>query len=181
MLRDIILCLGDSLTYGSRDIPEGRGYPARLAELRTKVTGYRTIIVNKGLTRETTTSLLMRVFDVCRSYPESHLCLLLIGSNDMKSKYISWKIFEENIRHIMWAAQVTGKRVIMGTLPPIDSHMMTCFPVDVIDSIRTANKIIREMPTQTVEFDDMWEYLVDGVHLTPDGYALMAERWCEAI
>jgi len=180
-LRDVILCVGDSLTYGSRDVPEGRGYPQRLAELRTKETGYRCIAINEGITRETTTSLLRRIYVTCRNYPESQVALILIGSNDLKQRNISFKIFEENIRQIMWASQCVFPRTLLGTLPPIDPKMMPCFPKDVMDSVRTCNKIIRDMPCEIVEFYDMIDYLVDGIHLTPDGYMEMARRWNDAI
>jgi len=121
------------------------------------------------------------MYATCRKYPESHVALVLIGSNDLKNPHISFKVFEETIRQIMWASKNTGKRTIFGTLPPIDPKMMPCFPKDVMDNLRTCNKIIRDMPCEIVEFYDMIDYLVDGIHLTPDGYRVMAERWNDAI
>lgn len=185
MLRDIIICFGDSLTWGSRDTPiEGRGYPAVLQELMRAHTGRPCICVNKGVTRETSVEIARRAYDTFRSYPESMLALVLAGTNDCKAM-VDLIQYAENMRFIVTCARVCNKRVLVGTLPAIDTMGMWIFPRSANWSVRMCNDTLIELSSEMdfplVYFSGMERYLVDGVHFGHEGYVEMANRWFVAI
>ena len=183
-LRNVVVCFGDSLTYGSRDIVEGRGYPAMLVDLIEQETQQICVCINKGITRETSTDILRRAYDVLRAYPESNLALILAGTNDLKGTP-NPIVYKENIKQIVNIARVCGKRVLVGKLPPIQSMGMWCFPKDANKGVALYNDILetlsKEMDFPLVDFSDMGDYLCDGVHFGPEGYELMAKKWFEGI
>ena len=181
VLRDVIICLGDSLTWGSRDErAEGRGYPPILAGMLYRNTGKASICLNKGVTRETSTDVLRRAYDTIRGYPEAQLVLLLAGTNDLKGNP-DGDLYRENMRQIIECARVCGKRVLVGTLPPVTTMGMWCFPNNVMDGVKYYNEIITGLGCPVVDFSDMLNYLADGVHLNHSGYKEMAVRWYEGI
>lgn len=180
MLRTVILCLGDSLTYGARDNPEGYGYPARLEELVARETGNPCLCINKGISRENSTDIARRAYDTIRGYPEVQLLLVLAGTNDLKGGP-NEEVYRRNMLHILVSGKANGKKVLFGTLPPIMTMGMWCFPKHVQDYIDRYNDMLIGSCVQLVKFDDMGKYLVDGVHFGPEGYAEMARRWMEGI
>jgi lysophospholipase L1-like esterase len=185
MLRDVIVCLGDSLTWGSRDIHEGRGYPAWLPSYLETLTRKICIAVNEGEPRETSSDTLRRAYKVMRSYPEAQLVIVMVGTNDLKSKPPPVDIYQENMRQIVNIARVCGKKIIVGLLPPAKSLGMWCFPPDVEYAVCTYNAVLRDLAVEMrfplANFSDFEQYLCDGVHLTPEGYRMMAARFAETI
>jgi len=184
ILRDVIICLGDSLTFGSRDIIEGQGYPAILASLIEGETGKICICLNKGRAKDTSTDVLLRAYDDLLAYPEAQLVLLLVGTNDLKGTPQP-EIFRNNIKQIVNIARVCNKKILVGTLPPIYSLGMWCFPHNVMDGVNQYNKVLAELSIEMdfpiVDFSDMKKYLIDGVHFRHRGYGEMARRWLTAI
>ena len=180
ILRDVIICLGDSLTYGSRDNPEGAGYPARLAPLIEEETGKLCVCLNKGVTKEVSTETMNRTYDVVRSYPEAQLVLLMTGTNDLKG-IANMSAYSQNMERIINAIKICGKKIIVGTLPPVDTMGMWCFPRNVNWGVAKYNEIICDLGMKVIDFSDMKDYLIDGVHFSPDGYGEMARRWFNGI
>jgi len=184
ILRDTIIALGDSITFGSRDLIEGRGYPSVLEKLISAKTGKVCICLNKGVPAENSTDTRNRAYDIFRSYPEAQLVTLLTGTNDLKSPP-QLDIYEQNISQIVNMARIYNKKIIVACLPPISSMGMWCFPHNAMEGVKKYNEILHklseEMRFPLVNFGFTEEHLIDGVHLTPIAYKLMAERWFIAI
>lgn len=179
MIYGQILCLGDSLTYGSRD-EYGLGYPPLLAEILTEELGQEWLCINKGVPHETTADLLRRVYDVVHSYPECPVVTLLIGTNDLRGPS-SLERFERNYRQILRAIRIHDKRIVLGTIPPVNSFGMFCFDQYSVKMRTDYNEFIRQAGELVIEFSNMAEYLIDGVHFGHRGYKEMAKRWARAL
>ena len=176
MIWNEIVCLGDSLTYGARDI-YGRSYPAELGKLLSNATSEFYICHNYGVNGETSSDLLRRSWHQLKANPAAKIALLLIGTNDTK-KPTPLDIYEDNLRQIINSIKANGKTPIVGTLPTLNFSPYYMFNREYIDKYNTSIKhLSKKMNFLICSMDDLGEHLIDGVHLTHEGYKEMAKKW----
>jgi lysophospholipase L1-like esterase len=103
----VILCFGDSLTYGTGASP-GMDYPSRLGQMLGRE------VINAGVPGDTTASALNRLErDVLSVSPG--LVLITLGGNDLKNGVPAEEALT-NLIEIVETLQKNGARVIVGGL-----------------------------------------------------------------
>lgn len=178
-----ILCLGDSLTYGARD-RYGRSYPAELSKIFWERDKKEIYCVNRGISGETSSDLLRRIYSDVNSCSEVDLVLLLIGSNDT---FLQQKpeIYKDNIRQIVSVILNKKDRLIIGSIPPFKGFGLPNYP-------NNANKLVSQYNEKLYEIGEEFEisilntsylekYIIDTVHFSHEGYCYMAKMWYNVI
>ena len=185
MLFGTVLCLGDSLTRGARATV---GYPERLAALMSRRTGVEWATLNRGVSGETTWQVLDRTpaaVGQLAGMAGAKWCVLLAGTNDSKPGgpgLDDWELLYRQVvhwprRHKIPTALCTFPDVRPGVMPSYDARSR--------EFLRLASQRVRDLvdefavdnPTRCVELAELPEHMLcDGVHLTPDGYAWVADR-----
>ena len=165
---EIIVCFGDSLTFGT-GAGKGMDYPSQLAKM------IRQTVINKGIPGDTTTSALRRLNrDVLSKNPD--LVLMTLGGNDLKNG-VSVDVAFGNLKHIVQTIQKHGAKVIIGGLvfPGID---------------RGFGKGYEDLAQQTgaMLVPNIFEGIVknpnlmsDPIHPNNSGYNVIARRFYNAI
>ena len=175
MIWNEILCLGDSITFGSRD-EYRRSYPAELGRILAEKTGEFYYCHNCAITGETSSDLLRRSWDNISSKSNSNIMLLIIGTNDTQAA-IPPDIYKDNLRQIISIAYVHGMHVIVGTLPELG---FTPLYISNTSYIKKYNEVIyalsKEMHFDTCDMSELEEYYIDGVHLTHNGNLVLAKN-----
>jgi len=99
------LCLGDSITYGSRD-EYNRAWPFELADMMWKEYHHYWIPIIRAEPGLTTAGLLRKVYD-WTSGEKVYKVIILIGTNDSKPKIATpIDIFRKNYEGILRTVQV---------------------------------------------------------------------------
>lgn len=115
--RPVIVCLGDSITFGS-GLKREETYPARLQQL---LPDYE--VVNAGIGGNTSQAGLARLErDVLVHKPK--IVVMLFGTNDSvmtgPGKYrVACEAYAENLRRLVAGCRASGARVVILTLPAI--------------------------------------------------------------
>ena len=184
MIWNLILALGDSLTSGSRD-EFRRGYPLELASLMNKeIPEQFWIVVNEGESKDASSDLAQRVYQTLKYYSESHLVLLMIGTNDAKEN-VPCDIFEDNLRYIIQICKVLHKKILLATLPSIIGTGLFMYSSESQSLIKEYNGIInnvgKEFNIPVVDMSALDKIRIDKVHFDNNGYKEMAKLWFEKI
>jgi lysophospholipase L1-like esterase len=118
--------------------------------------------------------------------------LLLDGANDLVSPTTSTSAgmqaainsAAEALQSMVRQGKERGARVLLGTLPPMIAPRLD----NVVAAVPTLNARIRSLAAaETVTLVDLYGAIpptavgADGLHLTPQGYELMADEWFKAI
>ena len=168
MIWNEILCLGDSIAFGSRD-EYGRSYPDELGKILTEKTGEFYYCHNYGISAETSSDLLKRSWNNISSKPNSKIMLLMIGTNDTQVG-IPKNVYKDSVRQIISVAYVHGIHVIVGTLPELG---FTPLYLSNTSYIKEYNKAVyelsKEMNFDICDMSGLEKYYIDGVHLNQDG------------
>ncbi|MCB0353685.1 MAG: SGNH/GDSL hydrolase family protein [Bdellovibrionales bacterium] len=188
MIYGTVLCLGDSLTFGARS-EYGRGYPEELSMRLTNHFKQEWSAINHGVNGETSLDVLRRAFASIRSFatlPGAKWGTLLAGTNDSKNPDYPIELYKDNMRQIIQIFLRHDINLIIGTLPPVEGNCMPCFDSKRSNGwISSANEAIlalrEEYSLKLVTFEDLGNYLIDGVHMNYEGYCKMADRWFEVI
>ena len=187
MIYGTVLCLGDSLTYGARSEHQ-RGFPEELSLMLSTRFGQDWSCLNEGISGQTSTDILRRCFSAARAaggLPGAKLATLMAGTNDSKNPRYPIDLYKDNMVQMLRIYRRFGLKAFLGTLPPVQPAVMPCFSSASNEWIARANEAIEELATGEgvilVDFRDMGDYLVDGVHFGHDGYKEMARRFAEAI
>jgi lysophospholipase L1-like esterase len=186
MLGGLLLCCGDSLTFGARD-EFSLSYPRILGRLLSKKHSQSWVCVERGINGEKSGDFLRRFYGIVHEFENASQVLVWIGTNDAKHPALPPDIYEENIREIVTACKFAGKPLLLGTLP--ERHGFGA--PDFIDNkaINEYNKRLQRIvegetyPTvQLVKLDDIpVKYKCDGVHHTFEGNIWIAKRFQEVI
>jgi acyl-CoA thioesterase I len=164
----VIVCFGDSLTYGT-GAPEGMDYPSHLAGLLGRE------VVNAGMPGETTAGALRRLEDDVLSLGPG-VVLLTLGGNDLKNGLDREQAFA-NLLRIVTAIQDSGALVVLGG-------------IDVPIHGRGYGEAYRELARATGAvlvpnvLEGIWgrpELMSDPIHPNGKGYGVMAKRFHEAL
>jgi lysophospholipase L1-like esterase len=198
------LAFGDSLTEGKTTLgpqslvivpPLGFNtsvsYVEQLnAKLTTRYRDQTVTLVADGLGARRTTEDRSRLRSALAEWlPEA--LLLLEGTNDMLGNPTPSGIADalDALRGMVRDAKAARVRVFLATLPPMNSAAPHAKPgADSVQATIKLNEGIRSLAQQeNVTLVDMFEVIPvtlvgsDGVHLTAEGYDLMAEQWLKAI
>lgn len=180
MIWNEIVCLGDSLTYGSRD-EFGRSFPLELNNILTERTGEYYICHNHGVPAETSSELLRRTWSALTSHPAAKLSLVMIGTNDTQSN-IPADIYEDNLKQITIMCKICKTRPILATLPDLG---FTPLYLNNPNNIKIYNKKIKaiagQMDLEVCDMSGMEKYYIDNVHVNHQGNVEMANRWADCI
>jgi len=163
-----IICFGDSLTAGT-GASEGMDYPAQLSRRLGKD------VINAGVPGDTTADGLSRLKDdVLDQSPR--LVLITLGGNDLKNG-VSRETAFANLRQIVDRIHATGAVAVIGG-------------IHIPFYGRGYGEAYQQLATETgavlIEsiLDDIMgdrALMSDPIHPNDAGYAIMAERFQEAI
>lgn len=163
-----IVCFGDSLTAGT-GASDGMDYPAQLSRRIGQP------VINAGVPGDTTADGLRRLDDDVLSHGP-RLVLITLGGNDLKNRAPKQKAFE-NLREIVDRIHATGALAVVGG-------------IDIPLYGRGYGKAYAALAQETgaVLIDNVFDGIMgdrslmnDPIHPNDAGYAIMAERFHEAI
>jgi lysophospholipase L1-like esterase len=180
----IIICQGDSLTYGSRD-PDGMSYPLYLGRLLSAKHKQTWATVNFGVPGECWAELWRRNYRELLSVPEAGEVCLWMGTND------AWKgrSLEASLtacEAVLDQCKAAGRHVYLATLPGKQGFGAPREPWTMNEMIKKLNeayaRIAEERGLSLVDLADLpTEHFCDGIHITQEGNKWVAERFMAAI
>ena len=186
MIYGTIICLGDSLTEGSRDEYQ-RGYPVELELELYRRHGQTWNCVNAGIAGQISIQIYKRAYAVCKSHPEAAEIILLFGTNDSKIQIRTpLEIYKEHVEATIRCALRWGKYVYLCTIPMLDGFGAPDFCDntlikkynDILFVVAKANPLLVELVSMNFLSEDCYS---DGVHLNNKGYKEIAYRLANAI
>jgi lysophospholipase L1-like esterase len=163
-----IICFGDSLTYGTGAAP-GSDYPSQLSALISRP------VVNAGVPGDTTADALQRLAnDVLSRDPR--IVLITLGGNDLKNGVPRETAFE-NLKRMTTAIQDRGALVVIGGISfPVRDRG---FGQGYRDLAEEAGVVL--IPNILEGIMGRRDLMSDPIHPNSAGYAIMAERFHEAL
>lgn len=180
----VIICQGDSLTFGSRD-PDGMSYPLYLGRMLSQKHRQTWVTVNFGIPGECWAEIWRRNYRELLSVPEGGEVCLWGGTND------AWKgrSLEESLtacEAVLDQCRAAGRHVYLATLPGKQGFGAPREPWSMNDVIKKLNdayrRIAEERRLTLVELSDLpTEHFVDGIHLSQEGNRWVAEKFAAAI
>jgi lysophospholipase L1-like esterase len=203
LLKTTFMAFGDSLTEGKTltgkgavEVPGGivvfsPSYVEQLyAELTQRYQDQSIRIIAEGLGGRFTGDDKFRLPPILSQYKPDAV-LLLEGTNDMLNfpDLPGINSATEALQKMVRDAKGAGARVFIGTLPQvIPSAPHSRASPAAASAILALNARIRSIAqAENVVLADMYNAVPDtdvgddGVHLTPDGYVVMADEWMKAI
>ena len=165
---EIIICFGDSLTYGT-GADKGRDYPSQLAIMIRKP------VINKGLPGDTTASAISRLNkDVLSKNPD--IVLITLGGNDLKNG-VARNIAFGNLKYIVETIQDRGSQVIIGGLkfPGRDRG----FGQGYVELAQQTGATL--IPDIFAGIADNPNLMSDPIHPNNAGYRIIAQRFYNAL
>lgn len=189
MIGGTLLCIGDSLTYGARD-ELGLHYPELLARKLSKEFDQYWTAVNHGISGQTTPEILRRCYGHVRSYPEAAEVFLWAGFNDAKvSVSTPVPVYEENMASMIRSILFAGRVGYLFLLPEMKGFGAPDFVNN--ETIQKYNEVLVDLAnffggkTKRLYLVDVRdvpaETRVDGVHLTHEGNAWVADQAFEVV
>lgn len=109
----VILALGDSLTYGLR-VDRDKTYPAQLQQVLHEKGYTNYTVINAGISGETTAGTLKRIDSILQQY-DPDIVILTIGANDiLKNKNIVQS--EKNIAQMIECIQAQERILLLSAI-----------------------------------------------------------------
>jgi acyl-CoA thioesterase I len=169
----VVVALGDSLTAG-QGVARDEAYPA-LLEARLRDEGYAYRVVNAGVSGDTSAGGLRRVEWVLRTKPD--VVIVALGAND-GLRGLPVDALRDNLQAIVTRLRAAGARVLLAGMrvPPNygDDYARAFAAVFPAVARRTG------VPLAPFLLDGVAGEArlnqPDGIHPTPDGQRMMAER-----
>lgn len=163
-----IICFGDSLTFGTGASP-GKDYPSQLSEMVSLP------IINAGVPGDTTAGALARLEqDVLSRSPR--IVLITLGGNDLKNRVPKDEAFR-NLKTIITSIQDQGALVIVGGIDIFffgrgfgDAYADLCEEVGAVLIPNILESILGNSALMS-----------DSIHPNDAGYAIMAQKFYEAM
>jgi lysophospholipase L1-like esterase len=165
---EIIICFGDSLTYGT-GAGKGMDYPSQLANM------IRNPVINRGIPGDTTSSALRRLSrDVLSKNPD--IVLITLGGNDLKNG-VSRDIAFGNLKQIVQAIQRQDAKVVIGGLrfPQMDRG----FGKGYENLARQTGAVL--IPNILAGIAENPNLMADPIHPNNSDYRIIAQRFKDAI
>jgi acyl-CoA thioesterase-1 len=165
---EIIICFGDSLTFGT-GAGKGMDYPSQLAKMIGRP------VINKGIPGDTTSSALWRLKrDVLSKNPD--IVLITLGGNDLING-VSKDIALGNLKQIVQTIQKQGAKVIIGGLSFPGIHRG--FGKGYKDLAQQTGALL--IPDIFTAIADNPVLMRDPIHPNNSGYRIIARRFSNAI
>ncbi len=181
--RPTVICLGDSITHA--------GYPAELEKMLPIQT------INAGVNGNTSRQGLARLEkDVLSHKPDA--VIIFFGTNDNRRDapkvFVPVDEYKTNLSRMIKACRSSGAKVLLGTLPPIDSepyfkrHLKADFDAaggleKLVEQYRAAAQEIGKLEkgpvvdlNKLLASDTSWRG-PDGVHPTVEGNKVIARQF----
>jgi acyl-CoA thioesterase-1 len=165
---EIIICFGDSLTFGT-GASKGMDYPSQLSKVLGKP------VINKGIPGDTTSSALLRLKkDVLSKNPD--IVLITLGGDDLKNG-VTRGITLGNLKQIVQTIQKQGAKVIIGGLswPGMDRG----FGKGYEGLAQQTGALL--IPDLFTAIADNPVLMSDPIHPNNSGYRIIARRFSDAI
>ncbi|WP_411882106.1 GDSL-type esterase/lipase family protein [Polaromonas sp. YR568] len=164
----VLLCLGDSLTYGF-GATAGAGYPQHLEQL----TGY--VTKNAGINGDTAEGALARLPALLQENTPG-LVLISIGGNDFL-RNLPLERTRAALKSLVQTAAASAQVVLVAEPKPVALSAMT----NSLKDHEVYAEVAKE--TGTPLFSDGWSYVLsrselrsDQIHANAEGYKVFAER-----
>jgi len=168
MIYNLFLCLGDSLTFGARDIYM-RNYPLELAKQLSETTSEEWYCITEAINGQTSSELARAAYSIVSKYPDVYGVLLLIGTNDSRNKF-PIEIYLDNVKQIIRVCRILGKKVYLLSIPTLsyERHFLW-FDEESKLLIEEYNKKLANL--ENIVFIDLHKIineddLIDGVHFS---------------
>ena len=180
----LIVCQGDSLTYGSRD-PDGMSYPLYLGRSLSQKHNQTWATVNFGVPGDGWAEVWRRNYHELLSVPEAREVCLWAGTNDAKQN----RSLEQTLvacEAVLDQCRAAGRFVYLGTLPGKTGFGAPLEPWSMNEMIERLNhayrRIAAERGLSLVELSSIpGECFVDGIHLSQGGNVWVADMFGAAI
>lgn len=180
----VIVCQGDSLTFGSRD-PDGMSYPLYLGRMLSERHAQTWVTINYGVPGECWAEVARRNYRELIAVPEAGEVCLWAGTND------AWKDrpLEQSLiaaEAVLDQCRAAGRFVYLATLPGKRGFGAPREPWAMNDQIKKLNDAYKQIAERRklalVDLTDIpAEHFVDGIHLTQAGNKWVAEKFAAAI
>ena len=200
--KSIILFQGDSITDcdRNRDNPRclGYGYAMFIASrYLAKYPDHPVEFINRGVSGDRTCDLKARWDEDCINL-KPDLVSILIGINDVWRRYDNNQIttaeqFADNYYHILTKTVEStdaGLVLMEPFLLPVSEELKS-WREDLDPKIHVVRELAREFNATLVPLDGLFAqasakrepcfWSTDGVHLTFEGHALVAQAWLDAV
>ncbi|MBF0460621.1 MAG: arylesterase [Magnetococcales bacterium] len=172
-LADVVLCLGDSLTFGW---PPKVSYPMWLQNLIDEQ-GYHCKVVNAGVNGETTASGWYRLQRLLHIRPA--IAIVALGTNDA-CRGLDLHEMKQNLAKMLDCLQHMGTRPILASMrlsPGLGSHSYRKRFAAVYEELAQEKGVVL-VPFVPVQVADNPDIYVDYVHLNAAGYRqVLASLW----
>jgi len=179
-----IICLGDSLTEGSRD-EYWRGYPVELELELYRRHKQNWNCINAGIAGQISIEIYKRAYGVCKGHPEAAELILLMGTNDSKEQIQTPPlVYAEHVEAVIRCALRWEKLVYLCTIPPLMGFGAPdfCTPALIEEYNMRLADLAHKYVSPLIDMGSMKEdCYADGVHLNNKGYKEMASRLADAI
>ncbi len=189
-----ILAFGDSLTFGTAVAPAA-AYPAVLERLLgSRYFTQRITVTNEGLPGELATDALPR-FEAALRRHNPHVVLIMEGTNDLDPDRSDAAL--DAVRRMVMVARDQQRDPIIATIPPLGSRWQGAERVEPYNErirriaasedipLVDVHGIIRDGRCTDGPLDRREGsppcLLADGVHPTPQGYALVARGFFDQL
>jgi len=180
MIGGLILCIGDSLTFGARD-EYGLHYPELLSRKLSEKYDQWWSAVNHGISGETTAQILRRCLGHVRAYPEAADVFLWAGFNDAKTNVATPPdLYKENMESMIRSILFRDRACYVFQLPLMEGFGAPDFMDN--DLIRAYNDKLLALNIKYMKHRFTLlsaplkaEHRNDGVHLTHAGNHVVAE------
>jgi lysophospholipase L1-like esterase len=180
----VVVCQGDSLTFGSRD-PDGMSYPLYLGRLLSRKHDQTWATVSFGVPGDGWPEIWRRNYREILSVPDASEVCLWAGTNDAKQN----RSLDQTLtacEAVLDQCRALGRVVYLATLPGKNGFGAPREPWSMNRMIERLNaayrQIARDRGLGLVELAQMpREHFVDGIHLSQAGNQWVAERFAAAI
>ncbi len=170
---ETILCVGDSITIGSRSY---LGYPEYCGEFLSKQTDKSWNVINHAVAGYRTIDLVRSIdktfADLKSIKPD--VATVLIGTNDLKSN-ISPDIFKIAYEQLVTKIQliIGNNNILLLEIPQLMNGVMLPYKISMNQTIIEYNKIIHSISTTRgllcMQIECNEKHFYDGVHLNETG------------
>ena len=191
-IYNVILCIGDSLTFGARDEYK-RGYPVELSKMLKDSCDNKQhwICINEGISGERSAEILRRTPKIMYTYgKEAYVAIIEAGTNDTLDK-IPLDIYRDNMFQLIKTVQSLnpvncGRKVILGSLIALDGVGLMSYSANeghklLLEYNKVLKDLAKELNIPFVDLTSLAKYRNDKCHLTNEGYQKMAQLYFEEI